>query len=131
MGGRHCPYCRLRVPRCTGEDHQDGLDSRRDTGTVFVSVTTAPGSTLAETEGILKEVEKGLEGIPQIYLYSAVAGYNMMGGGQSSAAVRSSSASRTGVNAKGTKTARMPSSDRYSPGLPTSSMHRFSPLLPP
>ena len=56
-----------------------------DTGTVFVSVTTAPGSTLAETEGILKEVEKRLEGIPQIYLYSAVAGYNMMGGGQSSA----------------------------------------------
>lgn len=108
-----------------------GLIPDEDTGTVFVSVTTAPGSTLAETEGILKEVEKRLEGIPQIYLYSAVAGYNMMGGGQSSAAVRSSSASRTGVNAKGTKTARMPSSDRYSPGLPTSSMHRFSPLLPP
>lgn len=108
-----------------------GLIPDEDTGTVFVSVTTAPGSTLAETEGILKEVEKRLEGIPQIYLYSAVAGYNMMGGGQSSAAVRSSSASRTGVNAKGTKTARMPSSDKYSPGLPTSRMHRFSPLLPP
>ena len=62
-----------------------GLIPDEDTGTVFVSVTTAPGSTLAETEGILKEVEKRLEGIPQIYLYSAVAGYNMMGGGQSSA----------------------------------------------
>ena len=65
-----------------------GLIPDEDTGTVFVSVTTAPGSTLAETEGILKEVEKRLEGIPQIYLYSAVAGYNMMGGGQSSAGSR-------------------------------------------
>lgn len=62
-----------------------GLIPDEDTGTVFVSVTTAPGSTLAETESILEEVEKRLEGIPQIYLYSSVAGYNMMSGGQSSA----------------------------------------------
>ena len=62
-----------------------GLIPDEDTGTVFVSVTTSPGSTLAETESILEEVEKRLEGIPQIYLYSSVAGHNMMSGGQSSA----------------------------------------------
>lgn len=108
-----------------------GLIPDEDTGTVFVSVTTAPGSTLAETESILEEVEKRLEGIPQIYLYSSVAGYNMMSGGQSSAAERSSSVLKTGASAKGTKTARMPSSGRYSPGLPTSRTHRFSPSRRP
>ncbi len=62
-----------------------GLIPDEDTGTVFVSVTTAPGSTLAETRDVLQEVETRLNAIPQIYLYAAVGGYNMMGGGQSSA----------------------------------------------
>ena len=61
-----------------------GLIPDEDTGTVFVSVTTAPGSTLAETRGILNEIEKRLDEIPQIYLYSSVGGFNMMSGGQSS-----------------------------------------------
>lgn len=62
-----------------------GLIPDEDTGTVFISVTAAPGSTLAETESILKTVEKRLAAISQIYLYSSVAGFNMMGDGQSSA----------------------------------------------
>lgn len=62
-----------------------GLIPDEDTGIVFVSVTAAPGSTLTETKSILKEVEKRIEGIPQIYLYATVGGYNMMDGGQSSA----------------------------------------------
>lgn len=62
-----------------------GLIPDEDTGTVFVSVTTAPGSTLVETESVLKKVEERLNSIPQIYLYATVGGYNMMGGGQSSA----------------------------------------------
>lgn len=62
-----------------------GLIPDEDTGTVFVSVTTPPGSTLAETKSVLDTVQERLNGMPQIYLYAAVGGYNMMGGGQSSA----------------------------------------------
>ncbi len=62
-----------------------GLVPDEDTGTLFVSVTTSPGSTLAETQTIMKDVEKRINDIPQIYLYSTIGGYNMMGGGQSSA----------------------------------------------
>lgn len=61
-----------------------GLIPDEDTGTIFVSVTTAPGSTLSETDGVLKEVEKKLKDIPQIYIYSSVGGFNMMSSGQSS-----------------------------------------------
>ena len=62
-----------------------GLITDEDTGTVFVSVTASPGSTLAETKVILDEVENRLEAIPQIQLFAKVGGYNLMGGGQSSA----------------------------------------------
>ncbi|MGM9802581.1 MAG: efflux RND transporter permease subunit, partial [Muribaculaceae bacterium] len=62
-----------------------GLIPDEDTGTVMVSVTTAPGSTLSETKRVLDDVEQRLKGIPQILLYAKVGGYNMMGGGQSSA----------------------------------------------
>ena len=63
-----------------------GLIPDEDTGTVFVSVTAAPGSTLNETKQIMTQVEKRLEEIPQIDIYSSICGYNMMGGGQSSTA---------------------------------------------
>lgn len=62
-----------------------GLIPDEDTGTIFVSVTASPGSTLAETKVILDEVENRLEAIPQIQLFAKVGGYNLMGGGQSSA----------------------------------------------
>lgn len=63
-----------------------GLIPDDDTGTVFVSVTAAPGSTLNETKQIMAQVEKRLNEIPQIDLFSTVCGYNLMGGGQSSTA---------------------------------------------
>ena len=63
-----------------------GLIPDEDTGTVFVSVTAAPGSTLNETKQIMTQVEKRLKEIPQIDIYSSICGYNMMGGGQSSTA---------------------------------------------
>ena len=57
-----------------------------DTGTVFVSVTTAPGCTLNETKHVMEEVEKRIKEIAQIDIYSSVVGYNLMGGGQGSTA---------------------------------------------
>lgn len=63
-----------------------GLIPDEDTGTVFVSVTAAPGSTLNETKQIMAQVEKRLNEIPQIDLFSTVCGYNLMSGGQGSSA---------------------------------------------
>ena len=63
-----------------------GLIPDEDTGTVFVSVTASPGSTLKQTEGIMREVEARIKDIPQIELYSRIVGYNLMGSGQSAAA---------------------------------------------
>ena len=63
-----------------------GLIPDEDTGTVFVSVTAAPGSTLNETKKVMAQVEKRLNDIPQIDLFSTVCGYNLMDGGQSSTA---------------------------------------------
>jgi len=63
-----------------------GLIPDEDTGTVFVSVTAAPGSTLNETKQVMAQVEKRLNDIPQIDLFSTVCGYNLMDGGQSSTA---------------------------------------------
>ena len=63
-----------------------GLIPDEDTGMVFVSVTASPGSSMAETQRVMDQVEKRIEGIPQIRLYSKVGGYNLMGGAQSVAA---------------------------------------------
>ena len=63
-----------------------GLIPDEDTGTVFVFVTASPGSTLKQTEGIMREVEARIKDIPQIEMYSRIVGYNLMGSGQSAAA---------------------------------------------
>lgn len=63
---------------------KSGLVPNEDTGTVFVNVATAPGSTLESTNRSMDEVEKVIRAIPQINNYSKVAGYSFMGGGGSS-----------------------------------------------
>ncbi len=57
-----------------------GLVPDEDLGVVMVSVTAAPGSTLAETDKIMEEVYHRLEGIPQIENLMTTAGYGMMSG---------------------------------------------------
>ena len=49
-------------------------------GTIFVNVTTSPGSRLAQTKRTMQQIDERLREIPQIKLYSNVAGYSMMGG---------------------------------------------------
>lgn len=61
-----------------------GLIPDEDTGTIFISVTGSPGSTLSETKKIMNEVEDRLKKIPQIEMFASVGGYSFMGGGQSS-----------------------------------------------
>ena len=60
-----------------------GLVPKEDMGTIYVNVQSAPGSTLRQTYGIMKEVEKRIEDLPQIRMYSLVAG-NSVGFDQSS-----------------------------------------------
>ncbi len=57
-----------------------GLVPDEDMGTIFVNVTTPPGSSLAQTVRAMTEVESCIQNIPQIDRYSNVAGYSMMGG---------------------------------------------------
>lgn len=57
-----------------------GLVPDEDTGTVMVSVTTAPGSSLAQTTKILKCVEEKVAEIPEVASYSMTTGYGLIGG---------------------------------------------------
>ena len=57
-----------------------GLVPDEDMGTVFVNVTTPPGSSLHQTIKAMEEVEACIKDIPQIECYSNVSGYSMMGG---------------------------------------------------
>ena len=51
-----------------------GLIPKEDMGTIFVNIQAAPGSSLQQTYGILKEVEKRIKDLPQLRTYSLVAG---------------------------------------------------------
>lgn len=57
-----------------------GLVPDEDMGTVFVNVTTPPGSSLAQTRKTMGMIDKRIREIPQIKTYSNVTGYSMMGG---------------------------------------------------
>lgn len=51
-----------------------------DTGSIFISLDAPAGSTLAETESIMNEVEDELKEIPQIENFNKVAGFGMGSG---------------------------------------------------
>jgi len=51
-----------------------GLVPNEDMGTVFINVQAAPGTSLSQTYGIVKEVERRIKDLPQLRIYSLVAG---------------------------------------------------------
>lgn len=57
-----------------------GLVPDEDMGTIFVNVTTSPGSSLAQTRKTMEMIDERIREIPQIKIYSNVTGYSMMGG---------------------------------------------------
>lgn len=61
-----------------------GLVPDEDMGVAIVQVSAAPGSTLNETDQIMKEVAARIRTIPQVQVVSQVAGYGMMAGAGSS-----------------------------------------------
>lgn len=53
-----------------------GLVPQEDMGTISLNVQVAPGSSLAETDAIMDEVENAIKDIPDISIYSRVSGKN-------------------------------------------------------
>ena len=51
-----------------------GLVPNDDMGTVFINVQASPGSSLQQTYHILKEVEERIKDLPQLRIYSLIAG---------------------------------------------------------
>ncbi|MDE6711481.1 MAG: efflux RND transporter permease subunit, partial [Alistipes sp.] len=57
-----------------------GLVPDEDQGTIMVNVTTAPGTSLAETNQVMMEIGRRLKAIPQVRDFNQVAGYGMIAG---------------------------------------------------
>ena len=51
-----------------------GLVPNEDMGTIFINVQASPGSSLQQTYHILKEVEARIKDLPQLRIYSLIAG---------------------------------------------------------
>lgn len=64
---------------------KSGLVPSEDTGTLFVSVQTAPGSNQRFTENIVDKIEDILATYPEIKVYSRTIGHSMTGGSGGSA----------------------------------------------
>lgn len=61
-----------------------GLVPQEDTGSIFVDVSTAPGSTVEQTRAVLDQLENRIKDLPQIEHYSKVAGNGLTSGEGSS-----------------------------------------------
>ena len=57
-----------------------GLIPDEDMGTIFVNVTTPPGSSLAQTKKTMDKIAESIEDIPQLKQFSNITGYSMLGG---------------------------------------------------
>ncbi len=57
-----------------------GLVPDEDTGTIVVDVQAAPGTSLAQTERILKNIEDRIKDTPQFQIYSKSIGMGMLAG---------------------------------------------------
>ncbi|MCC8154030.1 MAG: efflux RND transporter permease subunit [Tannerellaceae bacterium] len=57
-----------------------GLVPDEDQGSIFINVTTAPGSSLAQTDKVMKEIDRRVASLPQIQERTTVAGYGMIAG---------------------------------------------------
>ena len=62
-----------------------GLVPDEDMGTLMVNVTTAPGSTIAETHKVMEEIGNRIQDIPQVRDFMQTAGYGLIAGQGASA----------------------------------------------
>ena len=61
-----------------------GLVPAEDQGTIMVNVTTAPGSTLEQTNKVMEEVSNRISVLPQINTHCKISGYGILSGQGSS-----------------------------------------------
>lgn len=59
---------------------QTGLVPDEDTGLVMVNITTPPGSSVAHTDEVMKQIEQRIDSIPEIEIHSETVGYGLIGG---------------------------------------------------
>lgn len=57
-----------------------GLVPQEDQGAIMVNISTAPGSTLTETNKVMEKLETIMENTPEVEHYSRVAGYGFISG---------------------------------------------------
>lgn len=57
-----------------------GLVPNEDTGAIYVNVATSPGSSLAETNRIMQEIDGRIRNLAQVKDYAKVTGYGMLSG---------------------------------------------------
>lgn len=57
-----------------------GLVPDEDTGSIMVNITTPPGSSVARTNEIMKQIEQRIDSIPEMEFYSETVGYGLIGG---------------------------------------------------
>lgn len=57
-----------------------GLVPQEDQGAIMVNISTAPGSTLTETNKVMEKLEAIMENTPEVEHYSRVAGYGFISG---------------------------------------------------
>lgn len=62
------------------QNTKTGLVPDEDTGGLFVSIETSPGTALKETHKIMKEAEEIVKSYPEIKSYSLVSGFSLIGG---------------------------------------------------
>lgn len=65
---------------CLLHETKTGLVPDEDTGTIVVDVQAAPGTSLARTECILKNIEDRIKDTPQFQIYSKSIGMGMLAG---------------------------------------------------
>lgn len=61
-----------------------GLVPQEDMGSINIDVMTPPGTNLEETMRVMREIDRRIEDIPQLIVYSRTAGMGMMSGTGSS-----------------------------------------------
>lgn len=77
-------FCIILLTGLLMKHTKSGLIPDEDTGTLFVSVNTAPGSNTQFIGKIMDQVEKIVQSYPEIKAYSRVVGHSMTGGSGSS-----------------------------------------------
>lgn len=56
------------------------LVPEEDTGSIYVNVATSPGSTLAETDRVMTEINERIKSLHQIESYAKITGYGILSG---------------------------------------------------